>query len=226
MTDHKCKKSSVLTFFFILAHHHIWNSHTCQSRISSNTEHTHTHACMYAYSTVYCKTLDPQAWFHLSQVLPVESNIEQPAAPSSKKCVQDVMSLSQLIYLFSRISSVLYCERNPETAACVTKKHWGVMYSKSRVSCQSAQKSWDYSPSIFSAFMIVNVGFISTAAVMIIRSAWINNAASLFNSNTSKSAIYFKGKKKSSPPPLASRSVLDFVKKYIFIYIYNILLSH
>lgn len=181
---------------------------------------------MYAYSTVYCKTLDPQAWFHLSQVLPVESNIEQPAAPSSKKCVQDVMSLSQLIYLFSRISSVLYCERNPETAACVTKKHWGVMYSKSRVSCQSAQKSWDYSPSIFSAFMIVNVGFISTAAVMIIRSAWINNAASLFNSNTSKSAIYFKGKKKSSPPPLASRSVLDFVKKYIFIYIYNILLSH
>lgn len=181
---------------------------------------------MYTYSTVYCKTLDPQAWFHLSQVLPVESNIEQPAAPSSKKCVQDVMSLSQLIYLFSRISSVLYCERNPETAACVTKKHWGVMYSKSRVSCQSAQKSWDYSPSIFSAFMIVNVGFISTAAVMIIRSAWINNAASLFNSNTSKSAIYFKGKKKSSPPPLASRSVLGFVKKYIFIYIYNILLSH
>lgn len=134
------------------------------------------------------------------------------------------MSLSQLIYLFSRINSVLYCERNPETDACVTRKHWGVMYSKSRVSCQSPQKSWDYSPSIFSAFMIVNVGFISTAAVMIIRSAWINNAASLFNSNTSKSAIYFKGKKifsSSSGVPISSW----FCKK-IYIYIYIIFSSH
>lgn len=40
-----------------------------------------------------------------------------------------------------------------------------------------------YLPSIFSAFMIVSVGFISTAAVMTIGSTWLINAASLLSSH-------------------------------------------
>lgn len=40
-----------------------------------------------------------------------------------------------------------------------------------------------YLPSIFSAFMIVSVGFISTAAVMTIGSTWLKNAASLLSSH-------------------------------------------
>lgn len=40
-----------------------------------------------------------------------------------------------------------------------------------------------YLPSIFSAFMIVSVGFISTAAVMTMGSTWLINAASLLSSH-------------------------------------------
>lgn len=47
-----------------------------------------------------------------------------------------------------------------------------------RVSCHTHTQSCN-SPSIFSAFMIVIVGFISTAAVMTIGSMCLNNAASL-----------------------------------------------
>lgn len=49
-----------------------------------------------------------------------------------------------------------------------------------------------YSPSIFSDFMMVNVGFISTAAVMIIRSLWLINAASLSLFLTPPNYIYEK----------------------------------
>lgn len=50
-------------------------------------------------------------------------------------------------------------------------------------SCKLSHTHGCHSPSIFSAFMIVSVGFISTAAVMTIGSMWLIDAASLLSSH-------------------------------------------